>query len=352
MNPTILSVISAMAAAAWSVWLWQSEQQKTRELKRDEMSAQYVNTFIVVTQELQRKLFRILEEDELARYKLKYAQPVEPASPMAIDLLYHLSGFFGWGLMTFRFGPYTRDSKMISMLAQTGEILESRSRFPGDAFCFTLADRMELGQSVLRRVGETSSGPTFVTIPRFKFEQEIKDEQSEWAKLFRSDQVRCTLAAIDRAVAGERLEGRERLAAFQNLLVDLVSYLEHQEGFRISLGERRRATVQKSHAEVVSLPSKEIRILHQMPGRVRLGMPRLHADRSYACHLESLLQTVSHVESVRVNVAAACVVVEYSADVEPEALIQKVVAKVESDFGGSSGNDSVLSSHRLVDHRA
>ena len=111
MNPSIISVLSAMAAAVWSVWTWQSELEKVRALKRNEMSAQYVNNLIVASQELQRKLFRILEEDELARYKLKHAQPLESASPVAVDLLFNLSAFFGWSNLTFRFGPYTRDPK-------------------------------------------------------------------------------------------------------------------------------------------------------------------------------------------------------------------------------------------------
>ncbi len=92
-----------MAAAVWSVWTWQSELEKVRALKRNEMSAQYVNNLIVASpQELQRKLFRILEEDELARYKLKHAQPLESASPVAVDLLFNLSAFFGWSNLTFR----------------------------------------------------------------------------------------------------------------------------------------------------------------------------------------------------------------------------------------------------------
>ena len=56
MNPSIISVLSAMAAAVWSVWTWQSELEKVRELKRNEMSAQYVNNLIVATQELEETL--------------------------------------------------------------------------------------------------------------------------------------------------------------------------------------------------------------------------------------------------------------------------------------------------------
>jgi hypothetical protein len=338
-NPTMISVLSAMATAVWSVWTWQSERQKVRDLKRDEMTAQYVNNFIVATQELQRKLFKILEEDEFAHYRLKYVQPVEPASPVAIDLLYHLSVFFGWALMTFRFGPYTRDSRMIAMIAQIGDLLESRTRFPGDAFRFTLSDRHALGQVVVRRVGDTSCGPACITITRFKFEDDMRDERSEWGGLFRTEEVRCTLAAIDRAVHGETLEGKERLAALQNLLVDLVSYLEQQEGFRVSFGERGRAAVETKHSDVTSRQSNDVRILHQIQGRIRLGIPRLHADQTDASYLQSQLQTLAYVRAVRVNVDAACVVVDYSDDA-PAEFIDAVVAMVRNEFGSPSSNDN------------
>jgi len=336
MNPSVISVLSAMAAAVWSVWTWQSEREKAREVHRDAMSAQYVNNLILATQELQRKIFKILEEDELAHYRLKYAQPVEPATPIAIDLLFHLSTFFGWEIITFRYGPYTRDSKMIAIMAQIGEMLESRSRFPGDAFRFTSSDRHALGQAVVRRVAETVSGPAFLTITRFKFEEEMKDKKGELAGLFRSDEVRCTLESIDRAVRGEPLEGSERLAVLQNLLLDLVSHLEREEGFRVAFGERGRATV--ANAEDVSPNGTDVKILHQMQGRIRLKVPRLHADRDYAPRLQSLLQRINDIKSVRVNVGAACVVVEYSADVSPAEFSQAVVAKVEEDINGPSHN--------------
>jgi hypothetical protein len=46
-----------------------------------------VNTFILVTQELQRVLFKILEEDELSGYKPRYPQPVKPAQSTPEDQL-------------------------------------------------------------------------------------------------------------------------------------------------------------------------------------------------------------------------------------------------------------------------
>jgi hypothetical protein len=342
MNPTILSVLSALAAATWSVWTWQSEQQKVREQKRNEMSAQYVNSFIFVSQELQRRLFKILEEDELAHDRLKYSQPVEPASPAAIDLLCLLSAFFGWGLLTFRFGPYTRDSRMIAEMAQIGDVFESRTAFPGDAFRFTAADRHALGHAAVRRVGDTTSGPAFVSITKFKLEEEMLDEHGEWARLFRSEEVRCTLAAIDRAVRGEPLEGRERLAVLQNLLVDLLAYLEQEEGYRTSYGKRGRAKVESNRDDIASQENNDVRILHRMPGRVRLGIPHLHADTRCASRLQLQLQTLNYIKSVRVNVRAACVVVEYADDVPLTEFMDAVVALVENEIGSASNHDNAL----------
>ncbi|MBX9692391.1 MAG: hypothetical protein K2Z81_08410, partial [Cyanobacteria bacterium] len=270
MNPAAISIFSALVAAAWSVWTWKSERQKEREIKRDEMSAQYVNSLLMVAQELQRLLYRILEEDELAHFKKENPEPCEPASPLAIDLLYYLSQFFGWGLMTFRFGPYTRDPRMISIMAQIGGILESRSQFPEDAFRFTVADRHALGNAVLRCMGEYSSRPVFIAKSRFEFEKEMTDEQSEQARLFQSKAVRCTLAAIDRADTSEALEGRERLVVLQNLLVDLLSYLEQKEGFSVQFRERERARATGASTTTGCLPTMDIRILHQIRGRIRL----------------------------------------------------------------------------------
>jgi len=330
MNPSLLPVLSAFAAAIWSVWTWQSEQEKGREIKRDEMSAQYVNSFIIATQEVQRKVYKILEEDELQYYRSsKEAAHGECASAATFELLCLLSTFFGWGLMTLRFGPYTRDSKMIAIMAQIGEVMESRSRFPGDAFRFTVGDRHALGQAVLRRVGETSSGPAFVNITRFKFEEEMLNPQSEFAGLFRSEEVQCTFAAIERAVSGEPLEGHERLAVFQNLLVDLVTYLEAREGFRIAFGERRRATIFQDQSE--SEPAEQesdVRIVHHTLGRARLAIPGIQGDAAFAAQLVSQLQGLPHVKRVRANIVAGCVVIESIDDLGAEDLKNKVQALV------------------------
>ena len=50
MNPTLIfSVLSALAASVWSVWTWREEQQKERQIKRDQESALFVNSLILAS---------------------------------------------------------------------------------------------------------------------------------------------------------------------------------------------------------------------------------------------------------------------------------------------------------------
>ena len=102
MNPAqILTILSALAAAVWTVWTWSEEQQKERQSKRDQEAALYVNSFLSALEELQSQLYGILEEDELAFYKQEYPDQYELGSPAAIKILFRLSRYFGWTHRTY-----------------------------------------------------------------------------------------------------------------------------------------------------------------------------------------------------------------------------------------------------------
>ena len=334
MNPAqILSVLSALAAAVWSVWTWSDEQHKGRQLKRDQEAALYLNPFLIVTEELQSRLYSMLEEDELAFYKKEYPDEYEFGSPAAIEILYRLSQYFGWAHHTFRYGPYTKDPRVIELIRKIGETFESRSKFPGDAFRFSIDERSSLGEAVVRRVGEvTAVRPVFESIPLFQFEEEINDERNKHAPLYQSKAVRCTLAAIDRADQAEALEGHERLAVLQNVLVDLLAYLESKEGFRVSIGEFRKTRLRGVYAGPSSTQSTITRIIHQTRGRIRLGVPRLKTDEAYADRLQSLLESVENVRSIRISIGAASVIITYGTDIPEVEFARKVVKTIEEGF--------------------
>ena len=326
-------VLSALSAAVWSVWTWSEDQQKERQLKRDLGAALYVNTFVQVIEELQSRLYSILEEDELAFYKKEYPDQYEMGSPAAIQILHCLGHYFGWAIRNNRYGPYTKDPRVIELTREIGRTFESRSKFSGDAFRFSLDERVSLGAAVLRRVGEaTAVLPVFESIPLFQFEAEVNDSQSRHAPLFQSRAVRCTIAAIDRADRVEALEGRERLAVLQNLLVDLLAYLESQEGFRVSVGERRKARLKGAHARVARRQATIARILHQTRGRIRLEVLRLKTDPAYANGLQSLLESVENVRTISIRTRVASVTICYNPDIPEAQFAKRVVKIIEEGF--------------------
>ncbi|MGA2936181.1 MAG: HMA2 domain-containing protein [Syntrophobacteraceae bacterium] len=337
MNPTLFfSVVSAVAASVWSVWTWREEQQKERQLKRDQESALFVNSLILAAEELQMRLYSMLEENELAFYRKEYPEEYEFGSPYAIEILYRFSQYFGWAQCNYRYGPYTNDPRVIELVRMIGETFENRSKFSGDAFRFTIDERVSLGGAVVRRTGDlTSLIPTFESITLFQFQEELSDKSSKHTPLYQSRPVRSTLAAIDRADRPEVLEGFERLAVLQNLLVDLLTYLEGMEGFRVSIGARRRARLGGSSAQVLLAVSTVATVLHQTPGRIRMGIPRLRWDETYANRLQSLLESVDNVRSIRISVSAASVVINFSPEIPEMEFARKLGKTIAKGFSAA-----------------
>jgi hypothetical protein len=308
MDPTlILSVSSAVTAAVWSVWTWREDQQKERQVKRDQESGLFVNPFIVALEELQSGLYGLLAGDDLAFSRQEEPEPHEPGSSLALEILYRHSQYFGWGHRAYRYGPYTNDPTVIELVRRIGDTFESHARFPGEAFRFTLEERTALGEAVVRRFGEAAAViPSFEAITLFQFQADISDKTSKHNRLYNSRAVRRTLAAIDAVDRAEALEGRERLAVLQNLLVDLITYLEGMEGFSVALGKRRRVRLRGAPAGDLAAPAT---VVHQIPGRIRLRVPRLRVDATYAPRLQVLLESLDNVSTACISAAAASVVV-------------------------------------------
>ena len=322
----IAYVFSALAAAVWSVWTWSRDQQKERQLKRDQEAALYVNSTLLAVGKLQSRLYKILEEGELSYYKKEYPDQYEFGSPAAVATLYRFGQYFGWGHRTMRYGPYTNDPKVLELLIKIGETFENRNKFPGDAFRFSYDERVSLGEAVVRRVGEaTAVLPLFEAIPLYQFEQEFSDAQNKHAPLYQSKAVRCTLAAIDRADRVEVLEGRERLVVLQNLLVELLAYLESKEGFLVSSGGHRKVRLKGDKTPQRTMA----RILHQTRGRIRIGVPRLKTDEDYANRLQLFLESLEHVTNIRVNAAAASVIIYHTDAVGDAKFAGKIVKIIE-----------------------
>ncbi len=332
MNPTlILSILSAATAAVWSVWTWRDEQEKERKHIRDQESAIFVNSFIQALEELQSRLYGVLERDDLTFYNKEYPEQDEFGSPFAIEILYRLSKYFGWTYRSFRYGPYTNDAAVIELVRKMSQTLEDHSQFEGDAFRFTYEERVALGESVVRRTGDViGSIPIFESITLFHFLEEIRDENSKRASLYRSRSVRRTLAAIDKADQPETLEGGDRLAVLQNLLVDLLTYLEDMEGFSIVSGKRKRARLRGIFAKALPALAADASVVHQTPGRIRIRVPRLKMDETYASQLYFLLESMDNVSGIRINVSAASVVITFPPEIPELDFAKRITKTIET----------------------
>ena len=337
MNPTLfLSILSAVTAAVWSVWTWREEQETARQLKRDQESALFVNSFIQAMEELQARLYGILELDDLAFYKKEYPKGEERDFPIALEMLYRLSKFFGWTYRIFRYGPYTNDPVVIEQVRKISETLESHTRFSGDAFRFTYEERVALGDAVVRRTGDMIGViPVYESITVFHFWEEICSKSGNRSLVFRSRTFRRTLDAIDKSNGVKDLEGAERLAVLQNHLVDLLAYLEDMEGFTVSPGKRRKVRLIGESAKALAAPATPAAIVHQTPGRIRLRVPRLRTDESFASRLQTLLELMDNVRSTRVNIEAASVVVSFNPGIPEAEFATKLVKTIETGFPAS-----------------
>jgi hypothetical protein len=73
-------------------------------------------------------------------------------------------------------------------------------------------------------------------------------------------------------------------------------------------------SVHEAGSSPVAAAVEDYTIVHSTPGRLRLRIPRLLSDASYAKRLEKLLKAEARVRGVRLNQAAASIVVLYDGE--------------------------------------
>jgi hypothetical protein len=327
----VISILSMLSTGFFYVWTWREDQEKERKLQRSHESALFVNSFIQAIEELQSRLYGILEGDDLAFYKKEYPEHYEFGSPFAVEILYRLSKYCGWVTRNYRYGPYTNDPVVIDLVRRIGETFESRTKFPGNAFRFSYEERVALGGTVVRRTGDKINFiPIFESITLFQYFEEMSDESDKHRQLFQSRAVRRTLAAIDQADQAKELEGVERLAVLQNLLIDLVSYLENREGFSVSTGIRRKARLRGNIAEAQCIPGAEVHVVHQIPGRLRIKIPLLKTNGAYAVCLRSVIENMENIRSIKINESAASVVIEFNPQIPMTEFAGKLAETIKT----------------------
>ena len=203
------------------------------ERERARITALYVNPFLSACEDLQSRIYKIIELEGLSKLRERY-----PDGAYAEETLYLIVRFFGWLAAVGRYGPYTQDAVMIKHSAAIRRAFATSSN--GNKvgpFNFFPAEQKALGKMVMHSV-EGEYGHEMDTISYYEFREVI---QSPY-RMPESSAVAQTLDALREAKRAEDMDGRERLAEAQNHLVDLLNYLEKKEGYSYFPAKRKKCT--------------------------------------------------------------------------------------------------------------
>lgn len=221
------------ATAIWAVLTWAHQHSLEREKERERITALYVNPFLSACEDLQSRIYKLLELNGLPALRDRY-----PDGSYAEETLYLVVRFFGWLTAVNRYGPYTQDPVVMRLAtAVRRTFATSKAGYPVGPFNFLPAEQKALGKMVMHSV-EGEYGHELDTMSYYEFRDLVRSSSG----MPQSDAVTQSLETLRNAGTVEDIGGRERLAETQHHLVDLLSYLEDKEGYSLFDGERLKCT--------------------------------------------------------------------------------------------------------------
>lgn len=234
-----------LATAIWAVWTWAHQHSLEREKERERVTALYLNPFLSACEDLQSRIYKLLELEGLPALRERY-----PDGSYAEETLYLIVRFFGWLSALNRYGPYTQDRTVTRCTVAIRRAFGTSGRgYPVGPFNFFAAEQKALGKLVMHSV-EGEYGNEMDTISFYEFRDIVRSPH----RFPESPAVKQTLETLREAKSAEDIAGRERLAEAQNHLVDLLTYLEGKEDYKIFAGNRKRCRLaRKAKAEPVPL---------------------------------------------------------------------------------------------------
>jgi len=221
----------AVIPVIWAFWTWSDEHKKERMRMRERIVALYVNPFLSACEDLQSRIYNLLQLKGLRMLRKRY-----PDGSYADETLYLVVRYFGWAAAMHRYGTHTQDPEVIRLTEAIHNAFAT-PKYPVGAFTFFRPEQKALGKLVMHRF-EGQFGVELDTIPYYTFQKQLLSPP-----LSDSEAVKQTLEALRKATHAKNLEGRQRLAEAQGYLVDLLTYLEAKEGFTLFPGERLKCAV-------------------------------------------------------------------------------------------------------------
>lgn len=222
----------SVAMGLWAVWTWSEAQEQERQTRRDRLAALYVNPFMSACEDLQSRIYSILELGGLRILRKRY-----PDGAYAEETLYLIVRYFGWAASLSRYSPYSQDPVVFRLSEAVRDAFATTGiGFPVGAFNFFHPEQKALGKIVMSRT-PGQHGVELDTISSYKFRERLA-----LPALSNSQSIQQSLEALRNAEDAENLPGRHRLEQAQHHLVDLLNYLEDREGYRLFAGERKKCS--------------------------------------------------------------------------------------------------------------
>src|SRR5215831_11718142 len=94
----------------WAIWTWTQEWEQGRATERARLAALYVNPFLSACEDLQSRIYHILELGGLRTLQKRY-----PDGFYAEETLYLIARYFGWSVVLTRYSPYAQDPEVIRL---------------------------------------------------------------------------------------------------------------------------------------------------------------------------------------------------------------------------------------------
>jgi hypothetical protein len=216
----------------WAIWTWSQGRERERLTERARLAALYVNPFLSACEDLQSRIYHILELGGLRTLRKRY-----PDGAYAEEILYLIVRYFGWAAALTRYSPYSQDP-VVTRLAEAvrDAFATTDAGFPVGPFNFFHPEQKALGKMVMSRM-EGQHGIELDTISSYEFKERLASPP-----LADSQSVQQSLEALRSAEDMENLPGRQRLEMAQHYLVDLLHYLEGREGYSLFTGERKKCS--------------------------------------------------------------------------------------------------------------
>lgn len=132
----------------------------------------------------------------------------------------------------------SKDPKVVELTENIRVTFETSQEFGVGAFCFFRQEQKDLGQMVGNFEPKNNGAVSyeFIPISLYEFQEHLKQPPFDNSK-----SVNETLNALKKANTVEELGGYKRLAVIQGQLVELLNYIESQEGFTLSPDQRKKA---------------------------------------------------------------------------------------------------------------